>query len=536
MHPVYLIITILLTGFFALFKYLYGLFKTPIGSVFLGTVHHSTDYFIYLSEFAQGQERWFMSYVLQSQDVPNPSLIRFPNIFFGRIFYLLGLNPIESYTATVLLLIIFLVILTYTLLNSILPTKITALTLILFLTGNTFWTATHTPSGWQYSTTDFWYNPGNAFNRIISIPHHLSGQIAIEIIILVTIWWSQKNISVKRKIFLLLVSAISGIVIGGINAIHLILTAGILGISTILWFIFLKPFNLKRTTRQIFYSFIPILASLFGGAPIILHLKQVLSVPPYSQMISWEAYHQLYLSYNQFFIGFGPIMFIAPLGLILFLKNRSYPKLIAVIFTISCIFIYFSHIPERLMLGKVRFLPPILYLFICCFAASGINKIIAVVPRIKKLVIIFIGSLYIILTIPTFLIQLKTITDQYRDPTNAYFFLPKPFINVMNKARDISTINDTFLIPWPYAAPFPAITGRRVYFSEPLLANNANTKLFLHNYFFSGNMNVVDQKKFLSDNQIKYIICFTSLITPDLAQNLIKIDEQSGMGLWKVQQ
>jgi hypothetical protein len=534
MHPALFIFIILFSGFLSLFKYVDGLLRTPQGSIFLGTVHHSTDYFIYLSEFAQGRENWFFSSVLQSQDVQNPSLVRFTNVFLGRIFSLIGLGPVESYALSVFLLTLFLVYVSYLLLVETVVKKTAPLALILYLTGNTFWAAARGSDGWQFGTADYWYNNGNPFNRIITIPHHLVGQISTEILILVTIWWISGKFSGRKKTALLILPVLASLALAGINAVHLALIAGVGGLSVFLWFIFKRDTPYPVKLKKIIYSLFPLIVSVFAALPVIFHLKQVLSVPPYSQMIFWEANHQLYLNFRQFIDGYGPIIYLVPVGMLLFLRTRSLPRTIALNLTVACILIYFSRIPEMLVLGKVRFLPPILYLYLCAFTATALTEISRRIPRLRKIFILIVGTAYIILTVPTYLIQIKTMHEQYLDPANAYFYLPEAYVKLMREGRDISTINDTFLIPWPYASPFPALTGRRVYFSEPLLANNANTKAYLAHNFFFGNLTTGEKTGFLKDNKISYIICLVASLPPDISQVLTKIDEKNGMGLWKV--
>ncbi len=83
-----------------------GLLKAPPGYVFLGTVHYPADYFYYLSQFAQGSQRWLTTMNLFSAESVSPTLVGWSNVLIGRIFHLFGLSPFVAYHTSVVILTI----------------------------------------------------------------------------------------------------------------------------------------------------------------------------------------------------------------------------------------------------------------------------------------------------------------------------------------------------------------------------------------------------------------------------------------------
>jgi hypothetical protein len=538
MHPILLLVFLAVSLFYALFKYMYGLWQTPDGMVFLGTVHHPTDYFIYLSEIAQGKTRWFSSEVLQSADVPFPTLVRWVNVFWGHIWSLFGLGPIAAYQATNVLFTVAVVALSYLLAVEVVGKKIAPLTLLLYLTEFPFPAFTQTDTGYSVGVYDFWYIMGNPFNRFNNIPHHLIGSAAVLSIILVTIWWQRNRFpSRMRKRFLLLVPPVAGFALGGINAVHLIFTLGILGFSVMLISAFHKPFGLRRSIAQGVHGLMPVLLAGLGGLPIILHLKQVLSVPPYSQMISWEATHQLYLTVEQFIYGYGPVMLAAPIGLVLLLQKRyrtSFAPLVSIAFTVAGIGMYFSHLPESLSLGKVRFLLPVMNLFLCSMGALAIVTVIGRLRKIGNPLALLLGILYAGLTLPSAYTLTREAMVLYQDHNNANYYLQRPFYEIIKSSGKTSDATDIFLIQWPFNTILPGITGRRTYFSEALLANNAQTKSENIFAFFSHGMTPAQMRIFLKENRITRVIGFSQNLPSDIELGMSKLAEKNGFAIWKV--
>jgi len=66
-------------------QYIVGKLATPPNMVYLGTVHWPSDYFYYLSQFAQGTYNFLSSTMLFTPEKLKPVLVGWQNVLTGRI-------------------------------------------------------------------------------------------------------------------------------------------------------------------------------------------------------------------------------------------------------------------------------------------------------------------------------------------------------------------------------------------------------------------------------------------------------------------
>ncbi len=491
------IVIVLLTSLYALGKYLVGVSHTPPGSVFLGTVHYPTDYFIYLSEYAWGRHSWFFNRVLQSTEAPGDNLIRWVNVFCGHIFSLFGLNQITAYQISVVLFTVSIIYLSYTLLVKILKSRHEALYgLFVYLTANAF-------PGWDgsnLSTFDFWYNQGNPLNRLINVPHHLLGQIAL--LALVYIW-----ISKKKNLLSFVVAIICGMILAGVNGVHLLFAAGIMSVSRLS---------------------LPVLFSLIGAAPILLSVRHTLSIPPLSNMIIWETNNQMILTPWRLFLGYGPILLSLLPATIMYLKKPDRFRIFSLLFTWISLLLFLSPIPKLLHLGNVRFLIPFTHILLSIMVIDILRRI--KIQTIKTIIV----SVYIGVSALSLYATGTKIYALYQNPANPFYYLPKPVYSLFAYSGNISKPDDVFLLGWPYNAIFPGISGSQSYFSEVLLVKDPVETGKLAEIFFSDESPIPERIQFLNQFGITYIIHREETLSPSSGLPIQQIRSEGGFTLWKV--
>ena len=107
------------------------------------------------------------------------------------------------------------------------------------------------------------------------------------------------------------------------------------------------------------------------------------------------------------------------------------------------------------------------------------------------------------------------------DTGNSYYYLANGAMEVFQKAHDISTTNDTFLVFWPYQMMFAAISGRREYFANQFFTIDFQHKNDQSYQFISNQMSPEKMAAFLHDGHISYVIMYPNALhvpTPFLTQ------------------
>jgi hypothetical protein len=126
--------------------------------------------------------------------------------------------------------------------------------------------------------------------------------------------------------------------------------------------------------------------------------------------------------------------------------------------------------------------------------------------------------------------KIRTKYDTY----NSFFYVDKKVIDVYEYARKISTIDDTFLLIWPYDWSFPGMTARRAYTGHTLLTIDYNKKIEETNKFFYGQMNAQEMGKFLAEKRIDYLITFPWTANIDKVSNIEKLYDGGILAVYKV--
>lgn len=574
--------------------FIVGALNTPLNHVFLGTVHWTGDYFLYLSQFAQGADHWVYNLDLYTHDFTARILVGWINVFLGHIFRLAGIDHLTAYQLSIVIFAFLFLLSSYALIREIFANdpknksrrRKAFIAFLLFVTASAFPKLVMEKGSMTISYFDYWFNNGIPFNRLGGVPHHLVARTCISLIILLTLlWWKRKEKEKaglqkdrdgrsKWKHFLILLSLpVLGFVLASAEPVHWMETVAVLFITITLYKLhritklsrhfksissrnpakrsiliiqhfvprFLtsldmtNKFSLNYFLSQVIFDFIPCILLFLGGLPMVLYLKKITSFYPYAQLVVWEASQQLHIDFLSFVMGNGPVLVLAILGFFYFIKNITIGKLTAIVFVVATVGLYLSPIPQLLNIVNVRFLPATTTIFFACMATEAIFVIAEKLRKGRNLSIIAITGLVILIHIPVIYMQLQErIVRVTADTNNAFFYVPKNVIEAYKTAENMSSTNDTFLMIWPFNWSFPGIAGRRVYHGHTLLTIDYEAKDKIAVSFFDNKMKKGEMESFLALNKISYIMTYSWTESVAKLPLLTKVYDNNYLAIFKV--
>jgi hypothetical protein len=492
-----LVFVILLVSLFVSeFKFIIGNLYNRPETVYLGTTHVANDYMYYLSQVVQGQTRWFCGEILQTTDYPGCVYVGWVNVLMGRLFYLLGFNQIWAYQLACMVWFLGLGGVGYWMIYEVdragiagnwnkrekWGKRILALVFFLFATSmpKIITTTTGCPASFKLCGIenigyyDYWYNIGNRMVRFVTIPHHLIGQFFLGLALILTVCYTKiKGLPLRSIVsFLLLVS---GFVLASVNTVQWAMGVGVMGLAFLVSGV--KRINgiggLSGGTMRLMKDLLPVVIFGLGGLPMSLYMKSLLSRLPYTQMVEWEATTPLsHTPPLLFFLGYGPILILAIIGIVFVLRKITPARLIVVIFPLLSFGIFFSPIPGTLRMSGARFIPYVTSLFLGILGAEGVMGLREIggsnwIRGTGRIVSIILLVGFVVLTIPTYIAQAKEILAT--DRNDVFIFLPKPAMEIFDYIKTNTKITDTFLVNWPFHTILPAMTGRHGYWGDYLM-------------------------------------------------------------------
>ncbi len=536
-----------LTGFFIIFAvfanslpYFSGLLTTTQDSIFLGTVHHPFDYFYYLSQFAQGRERWFTAYDLYTGDSPLPTPIGWVNVLLGRLFFLLGIPHTAAYQLSVAVLMLTLLVLVQLLLKQVFatgkyrqPKRLLALALFIFNTSLPLLARVN--GKLQLIPADYWNNFAVPSVRFDAVPHHFVISIAIVVALLLAGWWRQWHTK-NWKVAILIIFGLSltGLVLGSLQPVQLVLVALTLFLSGFILNLLTRP---RRLTPL--FNLLPSLILFMGGLPPMVYLQNLFTQLPYSQLASWETGQQLNLSFTSFLLATGPVALLGGIGLIFWLRparqtdgQPGLPRIILGVYALLSLGLFFSRLAGIFQLTNVRLLSPLTILALSCGSSELFFKLFALGHRRSQILLTVFFALLVSALIPVHWQQ--TAKRLHFDPTNAYYYLSQPAYEALTYAQKISQPQEVFLVIWPYNISFAGITGRREFNGHPLLTINASIKDQEALAFFSGKLPLTAMDNFLREKGIAFVIAYPWTFAERLPRTLTKVYENSTLTIYSV--
>ncbi len=388
------VIAIIFSGFNAL-QVITQWLKNPPGYLFTGIAHYHGDYFLYVSQMAQGAAGriFFYSHRFTNEPLPDTWIWWF-NGLLGYLGHLAGLSPFATYDVALILLAIALIFIWYYLARLFYPKNgFARISFLLFmLTASSFF---NIQKYFESRTIDvlgyFWFSPTQAFNRIGGVPHQM-WQTILFILLAVTFTKTVDEINKKQHSQTEgdkkeVISKSNKIKLSDLSLIayHLsliILTLLASSANPIQMVVFLTTgafitLSLMVVKRSISLKLLlPITLTGAFAFPAAWATNQAFNTPLFQFGKIWEASQIPYLTPVDFLFSLGPIILFIPFGLLVIRKRMT--TLVAFFLSLTGIsFIYFwSPIPRLLTTAPSRYLSPMIYIGLAILASDGISRLI----------------------------------------------------------------------------------------------------------------------------------------------------------------
>ena len=465
-------------------QYIVNKLLTPKGFFYLGTVHWPSDYFYYLSQFAQGSEHWLTSTMLFTPEKLTPVYIGWQNVLTGKLLMLAGLDVIAAYQAAVGIYLTLFLIISWLFIREIFPKNPAkrVLSLLFFLTSTSLFSVKFGAHGFEWSYFNHWYNLGIPLARFGPTPHHL-----LAYALGVASWLFY----LRNRMFLL---ALSGFLHASINPVAWGLNVMVIAVCG-----FIPKLKIK--------SYFPAGVLFLSGILPALYAKAVFSQLPYSLSSAWESAQHLKLVPAQLFMGTGLVIILALFGLKNFPGKAGKGRIFSLVFLTLAVFFYLTDISEKFKISNARFWPSQVYLLWGLLAAEGILVLSKIFGKFKKVVLVILLLIYFTSIIPTLYLNYREIlTPKY---SNGSYFIPHDVYLAFREAKKISGNKDIFLVVWPFNESFPALTGRKTLFGYELFTINYQEKMTRVFAIIDGKMGEDELKRTLSVYKINYLLMYS---------------------------
>ncbi len=497
--------------------YIAGVWKQAPGTTFAGAVHYSLDYYYYLSYMAQGKLRWLTSMDINTPESTTRVFYHWFYVLSGRVFSVLGISNILGYQLLILGLTILLLFFSYRLIRMAVPSRSgSAIAYILFLTSNAWPYLNRTPNGWTLQSYWSWYNYGEPFTRFSSIPHHLLAQTVLVGTLLLLA--SSTRIPRSRFFTTWALFVLSGFLLASTQT-PLVLV--VLATVAVFW--------VKEGMNSEFFPALLLIGA--GAVPYAAYLRTLLSHPPFSWIITWEATQQVHMTILKFFQVNGPVVLLGVVGLPLFVSARIRARQMIVVFTLISWGLFLSPIPSLIAVLNVRFLSVVPTLTMACAAAVLIEAFgKRFKPSFYNVIRVGITAIILACTIaPTVQQAVARATFQQ---WNAYYFLPNTVLDAYREAEKRIGPQETCLVIWPFHISFTGLTGRRAFIVNQYATIDYLIKERQVTDFFADATPMAQKLQILSSNGISCVVAYS--FTKNLPASLTPIYTNSYMAIYRV--
>ena len=463
--------------------------------VFTGIAHFHTDYFLYVSQIAQGARGAVLwSEHLFTNESLSPTWIYWFNILLGNLGGLIGFSPFFIYTFFLAFLAFLALLVWYRIIQRMFPRELLLQTIAFLFVA--------TSSGFA-AVGDFWFSPTPALNRLGGVPH----QVFQTILLLLVVLYFVDGMSSKFRLTIGRIGVLVGLsfLAATANPIQMILVV-LAGAITLL---LMKPRSYRVAFSLLLAVSIPALFGAwltnaeFARQPILLAAK------------AWENSQQIHVSLWQFILAVGPIALLMPFGVKPFLSLKTPFVTMFFLFGILSLIIFFSPIPVFLGTASVRWLSPASYGVFPILGALGLIEVSQFLYRTAKktiplsLVRYSLLALYLIFTVPSLLVQVNARTMPLQtDPTLiALNHVPQDTMEVLTFMKTSKNQGVVLTDPHvPYDILVPVMTGLTSFTGHPLHTLFPQQKESLRQEFFSGAMSPAQVRQFLIDHRIGFIL------------------------------
>ncbi len=474
--------------------------NNPSERFYIWIAHYYADYFLYVSQIAQGvRGNWIFSRAMYTNEFIPDTWVYWPNVLIGKVGSIVNTSPFILYSLSLLIFVVLLLFLIYTLTRHVFPTQphIQLLAFLFCATASNFPNINALITRNEFSLMhEMWFSPTPALNRFGGVPH----QTLQTILLLCSILLCTKLFIYPQRVKLFtiycLLFAVACFLTATISPIQML----ILYVSIAGSLIILKPNRLTTISLAIG----GLSATL--GAYMVNHAFDASILYTFAK--NWEASQPVTTSLPTLFLAMGPISLMMPFGIKGFLKKHTPLTLILFLYGGLSVALFISPIPHFLHTSPVRWIHPASFSIWYCLSALGVYELSSRVHQSRALSSLII-LLYLILTFPALIAQVdirsskKTASILYSDVNH----VPTLVISTLTTHRltDVVLTDPTL----PYDALVPILTGKRSFTGHPVHTLYPQVKEQLRWQFFTGSMKENVAKQFLTDHSIGSIIVST---------------------------
>jgi hypothetical protein len=509
-EPIFVVLFIAGMTVLNLWHIIYYFFNRPPGSTFIGISHHYEDYFYYLSQVTQGMTgSWATQNLYTTEPIPS-TLLWWTNIILGKIAAIFKLNPWTVYDGGLFVMTALSIYIFYLGAKNLYPTHfLKRLTVLLFASLSTCgYTYVKNQAGESViNPIVYFYNYTSSLNRLGGVVHLMMQNVLSLIVIFVyadiltQIFWG--NSQSKKLIGKTIILSLSAFLLSFINPVYIIFDALCMIILTVGTVII--RFNLKKLIKLITVGLIITIPLVI---PYIL-MEQAFKVPFYQYFRWWES-SVLRAPVQNFIYSYGPLLILAPIGIIPFLSKISPLRIIGVLWAILPIAIYWTNLPGRFSIPVFRIPQPPSYIILGAFVVEALYLPGMLLAKLTKnpifLTVIFLAlsSIYLIYQIPMINEEVRSRKENYTlmswlNHINNDLLEGLMVLKSFPHDKNVLAFNNLELL-------VPAISGQRVYTAHRSLTLEYPRKIAETAVFYTNQLDSFQGKYFLDINHIGWVL------------------------------
>lgn len=514
-----------LVSILSILRIIIGFINNPPGFTYLAVGHYYLDYFEYLQQTAQGMMgHWTVLNQFATDDSTSTILGWGQYLIIGKIAKFLHLSVVTGYWLSVFILVLIFILSIFFIIKKLLPNVS-----FFYQLATWFFCLFAAPFiNQKFIPFDFWYAPMSFFHRLGGVPHHLTTGILTVIIITISagIFDRIKTESFQKIIWKELTI---------IGLLLILLTFGPLQVINIISAIFLLGiiYSIKnKPSKYLIYFLILIVLSILPTALLIKISHDGSSL--FQRINLWESAQENHPKLLSIILATGPILFFAVLGLRRYLRDVSSIRLMLLSYVIFSYLYYFTSIAKYFGTFNSRFLTASVYILFGTLAVLGIIEISNWFGKNKKII-----STSLIFLLLIYFFWVTGIIYQSFGPVDQTSYLPNSIYNGMKflgnqpDKKAILTTPDKY-----FGVVVPVFADKNVYIARPMFTPDFQNRLNIANKFFSGDMDPVEAKKFLTDNKIGFVfLTFMEIYQPknlEKYQFLKIIYDKEGVKIYRV--
>lgn len=475
--------------------------QAPAGTVNMMVGHYYEDYYEYLSFVKQGQQRqWYLRNLFTTDDPTRFWIPWWPYLIIGWLSF--GADTISTYWWAAAIVTAGYLLLLFLTIRTLLRTKPFLLhvgTFLLLLCSSSLYAirdGTVVVSG-------FWGALGSPFSRFsIGTPHHQVTNIVLLLVLLIL----GRQLRRFRLGIISLVMVLSSLALFVLSWAQMLLLWG--GYAAVTLAVFPWGSVRRYTIEQWIVRWVPLLLAFLCMLPCTFLLKQsVAASPTLSIAPVWDLQNIYYPSLLQYAAGTGLLFFLAPLGLLSFIKTKDPLRLL--LLGVSIMSLIFTLVPLRwgsfdllriLSMHNFRFSTTLILL------VAAVSTVDVLLYRVKRMRFIYLGIGILILF---FLPALSRYWQVQADaaPTWDIIFMPKQAYTMM-KALDRPGERGVVLTSpsLAYGLVIPALTGRSVFFGRSIFTLDIERKRKESELFYAGAFDQQQAREFLQRNGMTHVV------------------------------